>query len=76
MTLGDIYSDTVTVTIVVGTEVIYTDELFSLVYFPCGASHLKQIHCKSPGPKYRLCYGYPLNLLSSFLQKGGEVKAE
>lgn len=33
MTLGDIYSDTVTVTIVVGTEVIYTDELFSFIYF-------------------------------------------
>lgn len=41
MTLGDTYSDTVTVTIVVGTEVIYTDELFSLVYFPCGVSHFK-----------------------------------
>lgn len=34
MTLGDIYSDSVTVTTVVGTGVISTDELFSLVYFP------------------------------------------
>lgn len=32
-TLGDIYSDTVTVTIVVEAEVIYTDELFSFIYF-------------------------------------------
>lgn len=75
MTLGDIYSDSVTVTTVVGTGVISTDELFSLVYFPRGVSHLKQIYCTSPGPKCRLCYGYPLKLLSDFLQEGGEAKA-
>ena len=74
MTLEDTYSDAVTVTIVVGTGVIYTDELFSLVYFPCGVSHLKQTHCKSPGPRWRLCYVYPLKLLSSFLQEGEEVR--
>lgn len=39
MTLGDIYSDSVTVTTVVETGVISTDELFSLVYFPHGVSH-------------------------------------
>jgi hypothetical protein len=39
LTLGDIYSDTVTVTAVAGIEVIDTNELFSLVYFPHRVFH-------------------------------------
>lgn len=58
MTLGDIYSDTVTVTIVVGTEVIYTDELFSFIYFPCGVSH-----CKSIVNPQALNVGYVIDIL-------------
>lgn len=41
------------------------------IFHDGGVSFKTNLLCTSPGPKCRLCYGYPLKLLSDFLQEGG-----